>query len=58
MSDATIKQLAGVLGMSVDKLLARLAEAGIKISNSERVLTSAEKIKLLDFLRSTQRKTG
>ena len=30
MSDTTIKQLANVLGTPIDKLLAQLAEAGMK----------------------------
>ena len=31
MSDVTIKQLAQVLGMPVDKLLGQLGEAGMKM---------------------------
>jgi translation initiation factor IF-2 len=56
MSDVTIKQLAGVLGMGVDKLLVQLAEAGMKFSNPDQVVSSTEKVKLLGFLRRTHGK--
>jgi len=53
MSDVTIKQLAQVLGMPVDKLLTQLGEAGMKFSDQEQVISSTEKVKLLGFLRRT-----
>ncbi|KJV36898.1 translation initiation factor IF-2 [Luteibacter yeojuensis] len=56
MSDVTIKQLAQVLGMPVDKLLSQLGEAGMNFSNSEQVISSTEKVKLLGFLRRTHGK--
>lgn len=56
MSDVTIKQLAQVLGMPVDKLLTQLGEAGMKFSDSEQVISSTEKVKLLGFLRRTHGK--
>ncbi|WP_266168161.1 translation initiation factor IF-2 [Dyella subtropica] len=56
MSDVTIKQLAKVLGMPVDKLLGQLAEAGMKFSDPEQVISSTEKVKLLGFLRRTHGK--
>jgi translation initiation factor IF-2 len=56
MSDVTIKQLAGVLGMSVDKLLTQLDGAGMKFSSPEQVVSSTEKVKLLGFLRRTHGK--
>jgi translation initiation factor IF-2 len=57
MSDVTIKQLAGVLGMGVDKLITQLAEAGMKFSSPDQVVSSTEKVKLLGFLRRTHGKT-
>lgn len=57
MSDVTIKQLAKVLGMPVDKLLGQLAEAGMKFSDPEQVISSTEKVKLLGFLRRTHGKS-
>ena len=53
MSDVTIKQLAGVLGMSVDKLITQLEGAGMKFSSPDQVVSSTEKVKLLGFLRRT-----
>ncbi|WEN13519.1 translation initiation factor IF-2 [Rhodanobacter sp. AS-Z3] len=57
MSDVTIKQLAQVLGMQVDKLLTQLGEAGMKFSDQEQVISSTEKVKLLGFLRRTHGKS-
>ena len=56
MSDVTIKQLAGLLGMPDDKLLAQLAEAGMPFNNPDQVISSTEKVKLLGFLRRTHGK--
>ncbi|MEO7067838.1 MAG: translation initiation factor IF-2 [Rhodanobacter sp.] len=56
MSDVTIKQLAQVLGMPVDKLFTQLGEAGMKFSDQEQVISSTEKVKLLGFLRRTHGK--
>src|SRR5579863_5219132 len=56
MSDVTIKQLAGVLGMSVDKLITQLDGAGMKFSSPDQVVSSTEKVKLLGFLRRTHGK--
>jgi translation initiation factor IF-2 len=56
MSDVTIKQLAQVLGMPVDRLLTQLGEAGMKFSDPEQVISSTEKVKLLGFLRRTHGK--
>jgi translation initiation factor IF-2 len=58
MSDVTIKQLAKVLDMSVDKLLTQLDEAGMKFSDPEQVISNTEKVKLLGFLRRTHGKGG
>ena len=44
MSDVTIKQLAKVLGTPIDKLLAQLAEAGMKFTDPEQVISSTEKV--------------
>ncbi len=57
MSDVTIKQLAKVLGMPVDKLLGQLGEAGMKFSDPEQIISSTEKVKLLGFLRRTHGKS-
>jgi len=57
MSDVTIKQLAQVLGMPVDRLLTQLDEAGMKFSDAEQIISSTEKVKLLGFLRRTHGKS-
>src|SRR5699024_3968588 len=51
MSDVTIKQLAKVLDMSADKLLAQLGKAGMQFSDPDAVVSNDEKSKLLEFLR-------
>jgi translation initiation factor IF-2 len=42
--------------MPVDRLLGQLGEAGMKFSDSEQVISSTEKVKLLGFLRRTHGK--
>ncbi|MCC6560857.1 MAG: translation initiation factor IF-2, partial [Xanthomonadales bacterium] len=56
MSDVTVQQLAQVLGMTADKLLAQLSEAGMKFDAADQVVSSTEKVKLLGFLRRTHGK--
>ncbi len=56
MSEVTVRQLATVLALPVDKLLEQLAEAGMKFSGPDQVVTSTEKVKLLGFLRRTHGK--
>ncbi len=56
MSDVTVKQLAKVLGMTDDKLLAQLAEAGMTFNSVDQPVSSTEKVKLLGFLRRTHGK--
>ncbi len=56
MSDVTIKQLAKVLNLPVDRLLLQLVEAGMKFEDPDQVISSTEKIKLLGFLRRTHGK--
>ncbi|HET7562253.1 MAG TPA: translation initiation factor IF-2 [Rhodanobacteraceae bacterium] len=56
MSDITIRQLAGTLRTPEDKLLAQLAEAGMRFDGPEQVISNREKAKLLEFLRSNHGK--
>jgi translation initiation factor IF-2 len=51
MSDVTVKQLASVLGMSAEKLIEQLNEAGLGAKAPDEAVTSTEKVKLLGFLR-------
>ncbi|MBS0383401.1 MAG: translation initiation factor IF-2 [Proteobacteria bacterium] len=56
MADITIKQLAGMVGTPEDKLLAQLAEAGMTFEGPDQVISSRQKSKLLEFLRSNHGK--
>jgi len=58
MSDITIRQLAGMVGTPEDKLLAQLAEAGMTFEGPDQVISSRQKSKLLDFLRSNHGKSA
>jgi translation initiation factor IF-2 len=57
MSEVTVRNLAKLTGTPVEKLLEQLAEAGMNFSGPDQVVTSAEKMKLLGFLRRTHGKT-
>lgn len=52
----TIRKLAELVNTPVEKLLEQLAEAGMKFSGPDQVVTSTEKMKLLGFLRRTHGK--
>ncbi|GAB3506362.1 translation initiation factor IF-2 [Pseudoxanthomonas daejeonensis] len=47
----TIRKLAELVSTPVEKLLEQLAEAGMPFSDPDQVVTSAEKLKLLGFLK-------
>ena len=51
MADVTVQQFAEVLKVPVDKLLAQLDEAGIKVSGSEDTISDDAKLELLTHLR-------
>ncbi len=51
MADVTIAQFAEVLKVPVDKLLAQLDEAGIKVSSSDDLISDDAKLELLSHLR-------
>jgi translation initiation factor IF-2 len=52
MSNVTVEQLAGVVGVPVDRLMEQLKEAGIKVKKADSVLTEEERVGLLVFLRN------
>ncbi|MCK9539761.1 translation initiation factor IF-2 [Dokdonella sp.] len=56
MSEVTIKKLAKILSTTVDRLLGQLGEAGMEFSDPDQVISSAEKMKLLDFLQGAHGK--
>ncbi|HEB56513.1 MAG TPA: translation initiation factor IF-2 [Gammaproteobacteria bacterium] len=52
MADVTVTQFAEVVGISVDRLLTQLKEAGVSITDANASINDAEKMKLLSFLRN------
>ena len=56
MSDVTVKQLAGVLGISTEKLMEQLASAGIPAKSEDDTISNESKVKLLEFLRGSHSK--
>ena len=51
MSDVTVTQFAEVLKVPVDKLLAQLDEAGIKVEGASAIISEEAKMELLTHLR-------
>ena len=51
MSGVSVKQLAEVLSVSVDRLLSQLGKAGMEFETEDQTVSDDEKMKLLDFLR-------
>jgi translation initiation factor IF-2 len=56
MSDVTVKQLAGVLGISSEKLMEQLDSAGIPAKSEDETISNESKVKLLEFLRGSHGK--
>lgn len=51
MADATVSELAEVVGVSVDKLLSQIKEAGLPHTKANDTISNEDKNKLLLFLR-------
>lgn len=51
MSEVTIRQLADVVGIPIDRLIAQLGDAGLAVGSADDVLNDDEKLKLLSHLR-------
>jgi translation initiation factor IF-2 len=56
MSDSTVKQLAEVVGIPVDRLLTQFAEAGLAKDGPDAAVNDQEKVTLLQFLRAAHGK--
>ncbi len=56
MPKATVKQLSEVVGVSVDKLLEQLRDAGVEVKDENDPISDDDKMKLLDSLRSSHGK--
>ena len=51
MAEVTVKQLAGVVGTSVDRLLEQIKDAGLTLDNPDSLISDVDKMTLLGFLR-------
>ncbi len=51
MSDKTVQELAGVVGIPLERLLEQMKEAGISVNAADDVVNEEEKVKLLAHLR-------
>ena len=51
MADVTISELAGVVGVSIDKLLSQVKEAGLPHTKADELISNDDKNILLVFLR-------
>jgi len=58
MAQVTVKQLAEVVGIPVERLLTQLGEAGLGTRNADETISDDDKLELLTFLRSSHGKTG
>jgi translation initiation factor IF-2 len=58
MSNVTAKQLSEVIGVSVDKLLEQLREAGVQVLNENDPISDDDKMQLLDSLRASHGKNS
>jgi len=58
MADVSVTQFADVVGISVDRLLEQLQEAGVTVDGAESKITDEEKMKLLGFLKGKHESEG
>ncbi|AKS42801.1 translation initiation factor IF-2 [Wenzhouxiangella marina] len=56
MSQVTVSQLAEVLGVTPDRLITQLNDAGIKVDDPSAAVTNEDKKKLLAYLRTSHGK--
>ena len=54
MAEVTVKQFAEVVGISIDRLLEQLREAGVEINDADATISDDEKMELLGHLRRKQ----
>ena len=57
MADVTVKQLAQVVGIPVERLLSQLQEAGLSITDEEQVVREDQKRVLLSYLKGASNGT-
>ena len=51
MAEVTVKQLAGVVGTPVERLLEQIKDAGLALDTPESLISDADKMTLLGYLR-------
>ena len=54
MAQTTVKQLASETGIPVERLVSRLAEAGVEARSAEDQISDEDKLKLLSHLRNAE----
>lgn len=54
MAEVTVKQFAEVVGISIDRLLEQLREAGVEVNDADAMISDDEKMELLGHLRRKQ----
>lgn len=57
MPGVSVKQLASVLGVTVDRLLKQLNKAGMDMENENSTVSDDQKVELLNFLRNSHGST-
>src|SRR5690554_4153774 len=58
MSDMRVKDLAGTVGVTPERLVEQLNEAGINVSQADDLITEDQKQTLLQFLQQRHGKSG
>jgi translation initiation factor IF-2 len=58
MAGMTVRQFATLVNLPVDRLLSQFKDAGLKPATADSEVSPAEKIKLLEFLRTSHGKTA
>lgn len=58
MAEVTVKQLADVVGIPVDKLLTQMGEAGLSHKHADEIVSSEQKQVLLGFLKTSHGEIG
>ena len=56
MSEVTVRQLAEVVNIPVERLIEQLGEAGLTFDDPDQTVSNADKMKLLQFLRQSHGK--
>ncbi|MBI3562238.1 MAG: translation initiation factor IF-2 [Gammaproteobacteria bacterium] len=54
MAEVTVRQFAEVVGISIDRLLEQLHQAGVQVKDPDATISDDEKMELLGHLRSKQ----